>query len=323
MNFRNISSWCIRNPVPPIVLFVGLLLAGLVSFMNMQVNNNPDIDFPAVNVNVSQPGAAPAEMETQVTQRIETAIRGVNGVEEINSSVREGNSNTFVMFEIGTPTDRAINDVRDAIDQIRGDLPDGILEPQVTREDISGDPILFVAIEATDMTLEQLSWFVDNNVSRRLLSVEGIAAVSREGGVDRQIRVILDPAALQAQGITAAQVNQQLRQTNLNAAGGRAEIAGSEQSVRIIGNAPDAYALSQTQIVVPGGRTVRLNDIAHVEDSYSEQRSIAKMNGRQVISFNVQRSKGASEVTTYDAAWEELRKLEKEDSRIRFLEIFN
>ena len=323
MNFRNISSWCIRNPVPPIVLFIGLLLAGLVSFMNMQVNNNPDIDFPAVNVNVSQPGAAPSEMEMQVTQRIETAIRGVNGVEEINSSIREGNSNTFVMFEIGTPSDRAVNDVRNAIAQVRSDLPDGILEPQVTREDIAGDPILFVAAETTDMSLEELSWYVDNNVSKRLLSVEGVAAVSREGGVDRQIRVILDPVALQAQGITAAQVNAQLRQTNLNAAGGRAEIAGSEQSVRVLGNARDAFDLSQTQIVVPGGRTVRLADLGEVKDAYSEQRTIAKMNGRQVISFNVQRSKGSSEVTVYDAAWEELRKIEKENPRIRFLEIFN
>ena len=323
MNFRNISSWCIRNPVPPIVLFVGLMLAGLVAFMSMDVNNNPDIDFPAAEVNISQPGAAPTEMESQITQKVEAAIRSVNGVDEINSSIREGNSNTFVQFEIGTPTDRAINDVRDAIAQIRGDLPDGILEPQINRVDIAGDPILFVAAQTTDMTLEQLSWYVDNNVSRRLLGVEGIAAVTREGGVDRQIRVILDPAALQTQGITAAQVNAQLRQTNLNAAGGRAEIAGSEQSVRVIGNAKDAYELSQTQIVAGGGRVVRLADLGEVKDAYSEQRTVAKMNGRQVISFNVQRSKGASEVTAYDDAWKELRKIEKEDPRVKFVEIIN
>ena len=323
MNFRNISSWCIRNPVPPIVLFIMLLLAGLVAFNCMQVNNNPDIDFPAAQVTIVQPGAAPTEMENQITQKVEAAIRSVNGVEEINSSVREGSSSTFVQFQIGTDTDRAVNDVRDALAQIRGDLPDGILEPQIQRIDISGDPILFVAAETTDMSLEQLSWYIDNTVSRRLLGVKGVAAVAREGGVDRNIRVILDPAALQAQGITAAQVNQQLRQTNLNATGGRAEVAGSEQSVRVIGNAPDAYQLSQTQIAVAGGRSVRLADLGEVKDAYSEQRTIAKMNGRQVISFNVQRSKGSSEVTTYDEAWKELRKIEKEDPRIRFKEIIN
>jgi len=194
MSFRNISSWCIRNPVPPIVLFLGLLLAGVIAFIGMDVNNNPDIDFPAAIVQVSQPGAAPSEMETQITQKVEAAIRGVNGVDEIDSTVREGSSESFVQFQIGTPTDRAVNDVRDAISQIRGDLPDGILEPNISRVDISGDPITFVAAETSDMSLEQLSWYVDNDVAKKLRSVAGVAAVSREGGVDRTIRVVLDPA---------------------------------------------------------------------------------------------------------------------------------
>src|SRR5436190_5050122 len=323
MNFRNISSWCIRNPVFPIVLFVGLMLAGLIAFARMQVNNAPDIDFPAAIVSISQPGAAPNEMETQVTQRVESAIRGVNGVEELNSSVSEGNSFTFVTFQIGTPTDRAVNDVRNAIAQVRGTLPEGILEPQITRIDAEGEPISYVGAQTTDMTLEQLSWYIDNTVAKRLLGLPGIAAVQRVGGVDRTIRVILDPTALQSQGITAAQVNQQLRASNMNGAGGRAEIAGSEQSVRVLGNAQDAYQLSQTQISLPGGRLVKLADLGEVKDSNSEQRSIAKMNGRQVVTFMIQRSKGASEVTAYDSGWTELRKLKKENPKVHFSEIFN
>ncbi|MGE5562518.1 MAG: efflux RND transporter permease subunit [Bacillota bacterium] len=323
MNFRNISSWCIRNPVAPIVLFVGLMLAGLVSFSRMTITQNPDIEFPVVVVGVSQPGAAPAEMEKQVTQQVEAAVRGVNGVDEIDSTVSEGYSNTVVQLQIGTPIDRAVNDVRNAIAQIRGNLPEGILEPQVMRFDTSGAPIVFVSAQTTDMTLEQLSWYVDNDVAKKLRGVSGVAAVGREGGVDREIRVILDPAALQAQGITAAQVNQQLRQLNLNAAGGRAEIAGSEQSVRVLGNAPDAYQLSQTEISLPGGRFVRLGDIATVKDAYSEQRTLAKLNGQQVISFNVQRAKGASDVSVYDGVWKELHEIEKSDPRVRFAEISN
>jgi len=323
MNFRNISSWCIQNPVGPIVLFVGLMLAGFIAFARMQVNNAPDIDFPAAIVSVVQPGAAPNELETQVTQRVESAIRGITGVEEINSSVTEGNSTTFVQFQLGTPTDRAVNDVRNAISQIRSNLPEGILEPQVTRVDAEDEPISYVGAQTTDMTLEQLSWYIDNTVAKRLLGLEGIAAVSRVGGVDRTIRVILDPAALQAQGITAAQVNLQLRQSNMNGAGGRAEIAGSEQSVRVLGNAPDAYRLSQTQISLPGGRFVKLADLGQVKDSSSEQRSIAKMNGREVVTFMIQRSKGSSEVTAYNAGWTELRKLEKENPKVHFSEVFN
>ena len=323
MNFRNISSWCIQNPVPPIVLFIGLMLAGIIAFNGMTVTNNPDIDFPGATVIISQPGAAPAEMENQITQKVEAAARGVNGVEEIDSSIREGSSQTFVQFKIGTPTDRAVNDLRDAVAQIRGDLPDGILEPQVQRVDIAGDAIVYIAAETSDLSLEQLSWDIDNDVARRLRGVSGVAAVSREGGVDREIRVVLDPSALQAQGITAAAVNAQLRQVNLNATGGRAEIAGSEQSVRVIGNAKTSYDLSQTQISVGGGRTVRLADIARVEDSYSEQRTLAKLHGRQVISFNIQRSKGSSDVTVYDAVWKELRAIQKEDPRVQFSEISN
>ena len=323
MNFRNISSWCIRNPVGPIVLFVGLMLAGLIAFARMQVNNAPDIDFPAAIVSVTQPGAAPNEMETQVTQRVESAIRGISGVDEINSTVVEGNSTTFVSFQLGTPTDRAVNDVRNAVDQIRSNLPDGILEPQVTRVDAESEPISYVGAQTTDMTLEQLSWYIDNTVAKRLLGLPGIASVSRVGGVDRNIRMILDPAALQAQGITAAQVNQQLRQSNMNGAGGRAEIAGSEQSVRVLGNAQDAYALSQTQISLPGGRFVKLADLGEVKDSNSEQRSIAKMNGRQVVTFMIQRAKGSSEVTAYDGGWKELKKLEKENPKVHFSEVFN
>ncbi len=324
MNFRNISSWCIRNPVPPIVLFAGLLLAGIVAFIQMDVNNFPDVEFPAVQVTVSQPGAAPSEMENQITQRIEAAVRSVENVEEINSSLREGFSSTQVSFQIGTPLDRATADVRTAIDQIRSDLPDGILEPQVQRMQTNdGGELSFIAAETNDLTLEQLSWYIDNTVARRLLSIEGLGAVTREGGVDRQIRVILDPVALRAQGITAAQVNQQLRQLNLNASGGRAELAGSEQTVRVLGNAADPTALAATQIAVAGGRVVRLSQLGAVTDGVSEERSDAILNGKPVVSFNIKRSRGYSDLTVYDAAWEELRKIEKENPKVKFVEVAN
>ncbi|MEO5808710.1 MAG: efflux RND transporter permease subunit, partial [Sphingomicrobium sp.] len=324
MNFRNISSWCIRHPLPPIVLFVGLLLAGFMAFSKMTVNNFPDIDFPAVVVTVSQPGAAPSEMENQVTQRVEAAIRSVENIDEIDSSIREGNSSTFVQFRIGTPIDRAVTDVRDAVTQIRSELPDGILEPQVERVKTNGGgEIVFIAAQTHDMTLEQLSWFIDNNVARKLLSVDGVAAVTREGGVDRQIRVTLNPAALQAQGITAAQVNQQLRQTNLNAAGGRTELAGSEQTVRVIGNAVDPYTLGQTEISVGSGRVVRLADLGTVTDGNNEPRSDAVLDNKPVVSFNIARAKGASDVTAYDGAWKALHEIEKNDPRVHFVEIEN
>ena len=176
MNFRNISAWSIRNPVPPLVLFIALLFAGVLSFSRMQVNQDPDVDFPGVFVSISQPGAVPSELETQVTRRVEAAVRSVEGVDEISSTVREGSSGTFVQFDLGTPIDRAVNDVRDQIAQIRGDLPEGILEPQVSRIENDEDIATYV-VRANDMTLEEVSWFVDDSVSKRLLGIEGVSGV--------------------------------------------------------------------------------------------------------------------------------------------------
>ena len=322
MNFRNISAWCIRNPVPPIVLFIALLLAGVVSFTRLDVNDNPDIEFPGAMVRITQPGAAPPELEKQVTQIVEASLRSINGVEEINSSVREGTSSTFVQFALGTDIDRGVNDIRDALTKVRSDLPDGILEPQVEREDTTGNPIAYISAEAIDMTLEQLSWYVDDVVVKRLQGIPGMAVVSRGGGVNREIRVILDPARLQSLGITAAQVNSQLRQVNVNAAGGRTEIAGSEQSLRVLGNARNAFQLGDTDIAIGGGRTIKLSSIAEVRDLYGEQRELGTMDGRQVLSFSIQRAKGASDVKVYEAVQEELAKIHKENPRVTFTELY-
>jgi multidrug efflux pump subunit AcrB len=323
MGFRNISAWSTRNPVVSIVLFIALSLAGWMAFLKMDVNDNPDIDFPAVIVNVSQPGAAPSEIETQITQRVESAVRGINGVDEIQSTASEGNSNTFVQFEIGTEPNDSVNEVKNAIDQIRSDLPDGILEPQISKVDIGGNgPIGYFAVNASDMTMEQLSWYVDDTVAKRLLSIEGMATVSRAGGVDREIRVVLNPERMQSLGVTASQINNALRQVNVNASGGRSEIAGSRQSVRVLGNADTAFALSQSQISLGGGRSVKLADVADVSDGFGEQKSIGKLAGKQVVTFGIERAKGASDVTVYDETIKKLAELEKENPSVKYTQLF-
>jgi len=323
MGFRNISAWSIRNPVPPLVLFLALTIAGIVSFMRMDVNQDPDIEFPVAIVVISQPGAAPTELETQVTQRVEAAVRALQGIDQIESTVTEGSSTTVIQLDIGTPIDRAVNDVREAVNQIRSQLPDGILEPQIYRANTTDSDIASWTAIADDMTPEQLSWYVDNTVAKELLSIDGMATVERVGGVDREIRVTLDPARLQAQGLTASQVNQALRQVNLNAAGGQAEIAGSQQSVRVLGNASTAYALSQTQIPVAGGRSIRLADIADVRDAYAEPKSRAEYNGRPVLAFDIKRAKGASDVTVFHEAEKTLANLQKRNPQVRFALLSN
>ncbi|WP_417593334.1 efflux RND transporter permease subunit [Parasphingorhabdus sp.] len=323
MNLRNISAWSTRNPVAPLVLFAGLLFAGLLSFNRMDVVNNPDVEFPAVSVQISQPGAAPTEIESQITQRIEAAVRSISGVKNISSTASEGSSRTFVEFEIGADVNNSVNEVKNAVDQVRGSLPEGILEPQVAKVDAVGGPIAFFAVKADDMTVEQLSWFVDDTVAKRLLSVDGMAEVDRFGGVDREIRVILRPDRMQALGVTASQINTALRQININAAGGRAEVGGTRQSVRVLGNADDAYDLSQTQVSLGNGKTIKLSDVAEVNDSFGERSSISKVKGVEVVNFSMTRARGASDVTVYDNAIEIMDKIEAEVPGIEFIPLFN
>lgn len=321
MSLRNISAWSIRNPVIPLVFFVALLLAGMVSFSRMDVTNNPDVEFPAVIVNISQPGASPTEIENQITQRIESAVRSINGVESIQSTAREGSSNTVVEFEIGTDVTDALSEVTTAVGGVRGSLPDGILEPRINKVNAVGEPIGYVAVEANDMTIEQLSWFIDDTVAKRLLKIEGMAEVGRFGGVNREIEVILDSARMQALGVTASQINAVLRQVNLDAAGGLAEVGGTRQSLRVLGNTKSAYELSQLQIQLGGGRTIRLADVATVRDGYSERTSISEVGGKEVVNFFMNRARGASDLAVYDAAMEELDKIEAETPGVKFIKL--
>jgi len=322
MSLRNISAWSIRNPIVPIIAFAGLVLAGLISFAQMEVQNDPDIEFPIIIVAISQPGAAPTEIENQITQRVEAAINTVNGVRSLSSTAQEGSSQTQVEFEIGTDVNQAVNEVKNQIDQVRGELPEGILEPQVYKLETSSEPLVYFGVKAEDMTLEELSWFVDDTVAKRLLSVPGLAQVERGGGVDREILVILDPGKMQSLGVTAEQVNQSLRSLNLNAAGGRAEIAGSRQSVRVLGNARDAFELSQTQVSLGNGRSVKLSDFAEVKDAFGELTSMAKIDGKQIVVFGITRARGASDVSVYDSAVEAMKQIEEENPGVRFTRLY-
>lgn len=319
---KKISAWAITHPVFPLVLFGVLTVFGIVAFARLPITLNPDVSAPFVQVVISEPGAAPSEIETQILQKVEGAVANVGNVKNITSTSVEGIAYTFIEFQIGTPVDRATNDVRDAVAKIRGDLPDGIQEPVVRRVDIDGSPIVYYAASTTGMSEEQLSWFVDDTISKRLLAVQGVAQVGRSGGVSRQIRVDLDPARMQSYGITAAEVNQQLRQVNLDAAGGRAQVGAAEQSIRVLGSARTAGALGEMRLTMIDGRVARLRDIADVYDGVAEVRSIARLNGRPATTFFVSKAKGASDVDTLKRVEAELDKIQKETPKLKLRQVF-
>jgi len=319
---KNISAWAIKNPIVPLVLFMVLGFVGLVSFVRLPINLEPDISFPMVIVTVSQPGAAPTELEKQILQKIEASVSTVGNVHNITSRAFEGSARIFIEFQIGTPVDRAVNDVRDAVSRVRADLPEGIQEPTVSRVDTEGNAIVYYAISSTTLTDEQLSWFVDNTLSKRLLALSGVAQVSRGGGVQRQIRIDLDPAKMQALGITAVQVNQQLRTLNLDSPGGRADIGGGEQAIRVLGGAKTADQLAATRIELGNGRVALLSEVADVRDGVQEIRSVSKLNGQNATTVSVFRARGFSDVTVYDRIKREMDALQKENPGIQVTTVY-
>jgi multidrug efflux pump subunit AcrB len=292
----NISAWSIRRPVPSLVLFLVLIALGWFSFGDLAVTRFPNVDVPIVQVRVSQAGAAPSELEVQITKKVEDAIAGVNGVKHQTSAITEGSSVTTVEFHLEVNQDRALNDVKDAIGRVRSELPRTIDEPVVTRVEVEGLPILTYAAPAPGMTPEELSWFVDDVVMRALRGVKGVSQIERQGGVDREIRIALDPDRLQAYGITAGDVNRQLRATYVDLAGGRGDIGGREQAIRTLAGKQSVADLAATTITLPRGRKVRLDQLGGVADSTAEQRTFAMLAGRPVVAFAISRAKGASDV---------------------------
>ena len=293
----NFSAWSIRNPVAPLLAFVLLMIVGWNSFNTLPITRFPNIDVPLVAVSVAQSGAAPAEMETQVTKEIEDAVAGITGVKNVVSTVNDGVSTTVVEFRMEIPTDKAVQDTKDAIDRIRGDLPGAIEAPVVSRIDVEGQAIMTFAVSNQNQTIEELSWFVDDTITRALQGRPGIGRVDRYGGAEREIRVELDPVKLDSYGITASAVNQQLRATNANLGSGRSEIGSGEQAIRTLGDATTVERLSGTTIALPSGRHVRLSDLGNVIDTYEELRSFVRLDGKPVVTFAVFRAKGASEVS--------------------------
>lgn len=313
----DISAWAIRRPVPSLVLFMVLMALGIFSFQNLPVKRFPNIDVPVVSVLITQAGAAPSELETQVTKKVEDAVAGIDGVKHIQSNVVEGQSNTVIQLELGVPVDRATNDVKDAVEQIRSELPRTIDDPIIQRVDIAGLPIITYAASAPAMTPEELSWFIDDTIARELLGVVGVAKVDRIGGVTREIRIALDPDRLLALGVTAGDVNRQLRATNIDLAGGRGELGSREQAIRTLAASKTVAELAKTKIALPGGRYVRLDELGTVRDTSAEPRLFADLNGKPVVGFSIARTKGSSETTVEKAVSAKLQELGKRYSDVQ------
>ncbi len=317
----NISAGAIRNPIPPILLILALLFAGWTAYGRLPINQLPNVDFGGFTVTVAQVGAAPAEMETQITQRVEAALTAVEGVKRTTSTISPGVSVTRVEMESNTDLGRAVDDARDAINRIRADLPADISEPVITRIEAASQPIGYYAVQGQGMTPQDVSWFIDNDLQRQLLAVPGVAQVQRLGGVDREVRVELDPARMLAYGVSADQISAQLRALNIDLPGGQAQVGGQAQSIRTLGSADSIEELRNLRIVTSSGGSVRLADLGTVSDAASDLEAVSRYNGQPVVGFLVLRTRGASEVQVFDRMDARLRQIEQQRPGLQIREI--
>lgn len=318
----NVSSWSIRNPIPAVMLFVLLSFAGALSFNAMKVQNFPDMDLPMVTVTALLPGAAPGQLETDVARKIENSIATVQGLKHIHSTLQDGSATITAEFRLEKPVQEAVDDVRSAVNRVRADMPADLRDPIITKVDLAGAPMLAFAIQSSELDEEGLSWFVDDTLARRLLAVPGVGAVNRVGGVQREVRVALDPQRMQALGATAAEVSRQLRQVQNENAGGRANLGQSEQPVRTLATVRSAEELGNLQLSI-GGRRVRLADLASVTDTVAEKRAAALLDGKPVVGFEVARSRGASEIEVGAGVHKALAELKAQHPDIALTEAFN
>ena len=319
----NVSAASIRNPIPSLLFFILLTLVGLYSFSSMKIQNFPDIDLPTVIVTASLPGASPAQLETEVARKVENSIATLQGVKHIYTKVQDGTATITTEFRLEKATQEAVDDVRDAVSRVRSDLPADLRDPIISKMDLSGMPILTYTVASDRMDDEALSWFVDNNVAKSMLSVRGVGAVGRVGGVSREVRVELDPAKLLALNASAADISRQLRQIQQEASGGRADVGGTEQSVRTIATVQSADELARMEITLSDGRRIRLDEVATVQDTVAEQRSAALLNGKPVVGFEITRSRGAGEVDVAEGVQVQLEKLKAAHPEIAITEAFN
>ena len=312
-----LSAWAIRNPIPVALMFIALTLAGLISYTKLPIKQNPNVSLPVIFISVTESGAAPSEMENQITRPIEDAVAGIPNIKHISSSVTLGASSTSIEFELGTDMQKTIDDVRTAVDRTRVLLPPGIDPPVVQRVDIDSAPVLTYAVASRILSASDLSWFVDDTVARSLQAQKGVAQVARVGGVSREINVTLDPQRMTAFGVTAPQVNQALLAFNIDEAGGRADIGGREQTVRVLGQAQTVDALRALTIPA-GGRYVTLADVAEIGDGEGEARGFARLNDRPAVSFVVNKTRDASDVAVQKLVKSAVEKLKHDHPEVQF-----
>ena len=319
----NFSSWAIRNPVPPILLFVLLTVLGLMSFNRLDVQNFPDMDLPMISISAALDGAAAAQLETEVARKIEDQLTGLSGLDSVSTTITDGSVSISVSFEVGKDAQVALDEVSSAVDEVAGDLPPDMAAPTVSKSNLANSPLITYTVASDKLDETELSWLIDKDIERKLMSVEGVGQVSRMGGIDREIRVELDPALMAGLGLGAADVNAQLDEVQRDLSGGEGHVGGESQSLRVLAAADSIEDLAATPIPLPNGGWVRLDELGTVTDTHADRSSLAWLNGEPVIALQVKRSKGFSDVTVTEGVRAAMTEFAAEHAEVTIAEAYD
>ncbi|MBP3946736.1 efflux RND transporter permease subunit [Psychrobacter sp. K31L] len=319
----NVSAYSIKNPLVAILLFVLLTLGGIYGFMKMKVQQFPDIDLPAVVVTVTLPGAAPSQLENDIAKKIENKLTSIEGVSHIRTTLQTGAATIATEFTLEKDIQEAVDDVRSAVGEVRGDLPAAANDPIITKVSTAGFPVVTYSVAANNMSVEDLSWFVDDTVTKRLSDIPGVSTVGRIGGLQREITVAADPITLSGLKFSITQLSQQIAGIQQDSSGGEAEVGKTTQTIRVLGAVERAGELNDLQVAVPTGGTQALGRMAQITDGAADPSSIAKLDGQTVVAFNITRSRGASEVEVMELVDDELAKLTADVGNISIEKVYD
>ncbi|MBB2700902.1 efflux RND transporter permease subunit [Rhizobium phaseoli] len=319
----NFSAWSIRNPVPAILLFVMLTVGGLLAFNQLPIQNFPDMDLPTINVTATLEGAAPTQLETEVARKIEDGLAALSYLDHITTTITDGTVSIKVSFKLEKDSETALNEVRNAVDSVKGDLPAQMETPNVSKVTVQSSALVTYAVRSTALNETELSWFVDNDLTKALLSVPGVGQVNRIGGIDREVHVDLDPATMASLGVTAATVSSQLKAVQTDTSGGLGEIGGTRQTLRTLGALPSVEALKGLKIPLANGQQIRLDDVASVTDSFAERSSMAYLDGKPVIAVEIKRSNGFSDSGVAAAVDKAIKQFAAKHSNVKIDEAYS
>ncbi len=319
----NISAISIRNPIPVIMFFLVSILAGLWSFKTIDIQNFPDMSLPTISINAVLPGAAPPQLETEVAKKLENSIASLEGLKNITTKINDGSVSIIAEFVLEKDAQEALDEVRSAISTARGGLPQEMDEPIVNKVKFSNMPIKIFSISSNSLDDEQLSWYVDNDITKKLLSINGVGEVKRVGGKNREVQVLIDPIKLKSYAVTVADLSRQIKALQLDASAGKMEIGASEQPIRAIASVNSAEELANIEISTTRGVKIKLSDLAEIKDSYAKITSSAFFNGKSVIGFEVTRTQGADELKVAEDLQKTLDKLSKDNEGVSIVEVFD